>query len=696
LRSAILDRLSGKGGARAIEDTFGWGRGPEGQVYRPESRKEFVEAYRDRVWAGRCVDYIASQSNQVRMEVRRGRKWTDEHPMLDLFRRPYRLDPAVMFFERAIFWGEVVGDWYFEIIPGVDGQQIAELFPLRAHCVEVKAGQGGPVGYVYDRNENQIDKVVYDSVDPLNPTTTGQEGRAVVISGRHPNPFHDYYGMPPLRKAKDAIISEYYAVKYDHKFFRNSARPDFVVGFKGNVDKVAKDANKEMWEQFKGVDQAHKALLLYGDADINLLTQNPKDVDFVEGRRLSREEECAAFGVFPVLVGDLTRATYSNFESAEPIFWKATMLPKLYYFSSWANAVLLPFFPDVEEFRFNIAEVPAMAKAEGWRVDRAAAEVHGGLKTPNQGIEALGGEPAVDKPGMDDFWMPTKTRPVEELVRAEPEPQLHEDPAADPPPTKAKARPFALESKDTVETWLRKALEAKLRFALRARTELTKHFAEQERAVLDILEAEEKQDEVEKQLLAFGWKESDDNFREVVEAMQAAFADQAFEITAEAVGGHTPKEGLIDTVLKEVANRKDGIGSVTGRVKDDVIEEVRKGLSHGLTYRQIAEGGSFTSGVAGEGEVTIKGIQGVYEEYKTWQGERIARTEAAVTFNQASAALMRDAGITHVDIADGDEDEDCGLANGSRWTLAEYEANPISHPNCTRIGLPVIEAAEPS
>jgi len=234
--------------------------------------------------------------------------------------------------------------------------------------------------------------------------------------------------------------------------------------------------------------------------------------------------------------------------------------------------------------------------------------VHGGLKTPNQGIEALGGEPAVDKPGMDDFWMPTKTRPVEELVRAEPEPQLHEDPAADPPPTKAKARPFALESKDTVETWLRKALESKLRFALRARTELTKHFAEQERAVLDILEAEEKQDEVEKQLLAFGWKESDDNFREVVEAMQAALADQAFEITAEAVGGHTPKEGLIDTVLKEVANRKDGIGSVTGRVKDDVIEEVRKGLSHGLTYRQIAEGGSFTSGVAGEGEVTIKGI----------------------------------------------------------------------------------------
>ncbi|HWC09513.1 MAG TPA: hypothetical protein VG458_10715, partial [Solirubrobacterales bacterium] len=164
----------------------------------------------------------------------------------------------------------------------------------------------------------------------------------------------------------------------------------------------------------------------------------------------------------------------------------------------------------------------------------------------------------------------------------------------------------------------------------------------------------------------------------------------AFEITAEALDKHTPSEGLIEQTVKDLANRKDGIQSVSGRVKDEVIDQVREGLSHGLTYRQIAEGGTFTSGVAGKGDVTIKGITGVYDEYKTWQGERIARTEASVTFNKSSAALMRDAGITHVDISDGDTDEDCALANGSRWTMAKYESDPIAHPNCTRIGLPVL------
>lgn len=689
MRSALLERITGKG-ARAADAERGWGAtGAYGQRYAPESRKEFVEAFRDRVWANRCVKLIGSSSSQVGMEVRRGNDWTDEHRMLDLFRRPCASNPALLFFQQSIEQGEVVGDWYWEIVPALDGG-IAELFPLRAHLVEVKPGENGPAGYVYDPNMNGVNVIEYAAVDPLNPSARGEKDEPVVIAGRYANPLDDLYGMSPMRAAKDAIISEYYAVRYDQKFFRNSARPDLIIGFEGKLDDDQRKKNKEVWDDFKGVEQSHRAAILSGKPDVTLLSQNQRDVEYAEGRRMSREEQCAAFGVFPVLVADMTRATYNNFENAEPIFWKITMLPKLAFFASWANAVVLPFYPDIEEFRFNVTEVPALARAEGWRSERAAAEAHGGLKTPDEAREGLGLEPT-GKPGMDEHWMPTKTRPISELLRA-PEP---EPPPTPPPGEGSKERPFALERKDVVTDWLRNALEAKLRFAGLARTELTSHFAAQEKAIMEIVEGEEKQSEVEKKLLAYGWKEDDEHFREVVEAMQTALGEKAFEITAAALEGHTPSDGVLEATLKDIANRKDGIGSVSGRVKDEVIEQVREGIQHGLTYRQIAEGGSFTSGVAGEGQVTIKGISGVYDEYKTWQGERIARTEAAVTFNRSSAALMRDAQITHVDIADGDDDEACGLANGSRWTLAEYEANPISHPNCTRIGLPVLETQAP-
>lgn len=690
MRSALLDRITGKAEARAAEAERTWdATGAYGQRYAPESRREFVEAFRDRVWANRCVKLLSSSATQVGMKVKVAGEWTDEHRLLDLMRRPSPRDPALMFFEWSILWAEVVGDWFWEIVPAIDGG-ISYLWPLKSHLVEIKPGPGGPAGYVYDPNMNGVNVIEYDSVDPFDPKVHGGGGRSVVMAGRYPNPFDDLYGMAPMRAAKDAIISDYYMTRYDQKFFANSGRPDLIIGFKGKLDDDQRKANRQVWEEFKGVDKAHKAAILSGEPDVTLLTQNQRDVEYAEGRRMSREEQCAAFGVFPVLVGDMTKATYNNFENAEPIFWKITMIPKLAYFSEWANAVLVPYYDDVEEFAFDVSEVPALAKAEGWRSDRVQKEVVGGLRTPNEGKAALGLEES-DEPGMDEHWLPSKLRPMSELLRAEPSPAL---PPEDPKATegaKAKERPFILESKDVVTEWLRKSLEAKLRFAARARTELTSHFAAQERDILAILESQEKQSEVEKLLLEYGWAEGDDKFREVVEAMQAALADTAFTLTAEAVGGHTPGEGLMEQTLKDVANRKDGIGSVTGRVKDEVIEQVREGLQHGLTYRQIAEGGTYTSAVAGEGDVTIKGVGGVYEEYKTWQGERIARTEAAVTFNKSSAVMMRDAGITHVDIADGDQDEECGLANGSRWTLAEYEANPIGHPNCTRIGLPVLE-----
>jgi HK97 family phage portal protein len=690
LRSTLLDRLTGKAFARASDAERGWGAtGAYGQRYAPESRKEFVEAFRDRVWANRCVRLIASSSTQVNMRVRRGKVWTDEHPLLDLLRRPSRRDPALMFFEWAIQWGEITGDWFWEIVPGIDGKQIAELYPLRSHLVEVKPGEGGPKGYVYDPNMNAVNVIQYDAADPDEPRVTGEGGNSVVLAGRWPNPFDDLYGLAPMRAAKDAIVSSYYMVRYDHKFFRNSARPDLIVGFKGKVDEDQRKMNREAWDDFKGVDNAFRAAIFGGDPSVNLVTQTQRDIEYAEGRRVAREEECAAFGVPPVLVGDMTRATYSNFENAEPIFWKITMVPKLAYFAAWTNAALLPFFPDIEEFGFDVSQVPALARAEGWRAERAGQEVNDGLATPNEGREQVGKEPHEEE-GADVLWRPTKSRPMHDLYQAEPEPQLHEQ----PPAAEGKARPFALERKEVVADWLRQALEAKLRFALRARTEITSHFAAQERDILEIVEGEEdKASEVEKALLEYGWSENDEKFHEVVEAMQVALTEASFEITAQALGEHTPSEGLIEATVKQIANRADGIGSVTGRVKDEVIDQVREGLQHGLTYRQIAEGGTFTSGVAGEGDVTIKGIKGVYEEYKTWQGERIARTEAAYTFNVSSAKLMRDAAITHVDIADGDEDEDCALANGSRWSLAEYEANPLGHPNCTRIGLPVLEAS---
>jgi HK97 family phage portal protein len=697
MKSILLDRIL-KATPLGARGDYGWGMtGAYGERYEPESRQEFVDAYFDRVWTHRCVELIATSMTQVRMQVRVGDDWTDEHRLIDLLQRPNPRDPAQMFFEWTARWAEILGEWQWEVVPARDGG-IAQLFPLRSHLVRIKPDDRGRVaGYVYDPHENGTDTITYEAVDPDKPTRVkGRGDTPIVVAGRYANPKDDYYGMGPLRAAKDDIISEYYGVRYDHRFFRNSGRPDIVVGFKGKMDDDQRKANKEEWQQFKGVDNAHRAAVMDGEPDITKLSETQKDVEYLEGRRLSREGQCAAFGIPPVLVGDMTRATYSNFENAEPIFWKITMLPKLSFFATWTNYVLLPFFPDIEEFGFDVSEIPALARAEGWRSERIVGEVAGGVRTPAEGRDALGLEP-VDEPAAERLYLPTKLRPIGEAAEPAPPPPGPAPPPpaeADPAGEKSLRVLMARREKTTVATWLRNALEAKRRFSDRGVTEIAKHFGEQRDRVLAIIEGQEKSAELERLLREYGWSDDSAKFHAVVEAMQAGLADVAFSLT-EPTLDHTPSPGLLERVIRSVADRPDGIQSVSGRVKSEVLDQVRLGIEHGLTYRQIAEGGTYASATADVGDVTLKGVQGVYEEYTTWQAERIARTEAGHTFNVASAAVMRDAGVTHVDITDGDEDGPCGEWNGTRKTIEEYESEPLGHPNCTRIGLPVIEVATP-
>jgi PAS domain-containing protein len=80
---------------------------------------------------------------------------------------------------------------------------------------------------------------------------------------------------------------------------------------------------------------------------------------------------------------------------------------------------------------------------------------------------------------------------------------------------------------------------------------------------------------------------------------------------------------------------------------------------------------------------------GVFSESRA---EMIARTETAIAENRGHAAAFREEGVELVYIYDGDYDEECQAANGEVWTLEEFEANPIEHPNCLRDARPLTES----
>lgn len=71
----------------------------------------------------------------------------------------------------------------------------------------------------------------------------------------------------------------------------------------------------------------------------------------------------------------------------------------------------------------------------------------------------------------------------------------------------------------------------------------------------------------------------------------------------------------------------------------------------------------------------------------------IARTETACAVGHGAGLAYRQNGIERVEISDGDDDDECSAADGEIWSVDEYLAEPIAHPNCVRSAAPVIDDA---
>ena len=157
--------------------------------------------------------------------------------------------------------------------------------------------------------------------------------------------------------------------------------------------------------------------------------------------------------------------------------------------------------------------------------------------------------------------------------------------------------------------------------------------------------------------------------------------------------------GLVDqdphtqALLARSSTRVVAINESTRRaVQQTLVDGTARGLSpyeiaHGV--REVRDGRRIV-------RRAFRGIGSVVEETYKGRADTIARTEMAVASQQASVDRYRAAGVTSVDVIDGSEcgwlsHEDSDMADGTTRTMNEAEDQPIAHPNCRRVFMPVVE-----
>lgn len=100
------------------------------------------------------------------------------------------------------------------------------------------------------------------------------------------------------------------ADEYAHRFFRNGARPDFVLQSDHTLDQSKVDRLRAQWDQlYGGPTNAWKPAILTNGLKLQPVTMNAQDAQLLEARKFGVEDICRIFGVPPHMVGHTQAST---------------------------------------------------------------------------------------------------------------------------------------------------------------------------------------------------------------------------------------------------------------------------------------------------------------------------------------------------------------------------------------------------
>lgn len=378
---------------------------PLDMIEPPQERGEWLDLYRKHVWTYAGIFAIASTVAKLeRCVARYDRKTREreeiwEHEVLYLLDYPNPQMTGYDLTERGMIHLESCGNAYDEIVyktkaVGV-GNKVAkatrtpmELWPIRPDYLSPqpsKDGSGVEKWWFQVRKYARRKSFELDEILPFS----------------YADPMDDLFGMGSLQPAIDDVRQDKAMAGWNLDFFDSNMTPQGVF----TTDKAlqpweAKDMADHI-RQFM-VGSGRKVLVLGKNLKWQMVAANPKDVEFLNGRKENREAILAAIGVPPVKVGLLEHAKYDNYRLQAEAFHRDTILPKLRKLEGAFDLFLLPRYPDLArtprvDWRLEYDTEELLAEDQDKVVDRAVKRLSHGLATINEALEEMGEETVEDE-----------------------------------------------------------------------------------------------------------------------------------------------------------------------------------------------------------------------------------------------------------------------------------------------------------
>ena len=136
-----------------------------------------------------------------------------------------------------------------------------------------------------------------------------------------------FKGVSPIAYHRETIGLASAAEQYGGRLFKNGARPSGVIRHPQTLSREAYEKLKKYWQAMYGGQNIGKTAILEEGAEYQTISMSNEDAQYLDVRQFQRTEICSIFRIPPHMIGDLTKASFSNITQQSLEFVKYTILP---------------------------------------------------------------------------------------------------------------------------------------------------------------------------------------------------------------------------------------------------------------------------------------------------------------------------------------------------------------------------------
>ncbi len=213
-----------------------------------------------------------------------------------------------------------------------------------------------------------------------------------IIRWWRPSPRASMQALSFIEKLNNAVFSDQNMVNWQHRFFRQGAKPPYWIETPGDEEEARRLIAFHR-ENYTGAKNAHIPPVMYGGAQLHEFNRPSVDIDFGGGRKGNRDEILAVSGTPPAMVNVIETGNIGGGtgESQHKAFQYNTTDPL-------KRLIMEKFNYRITQQGFGIYDWLITTRYADYRDDKEIVDVQDkrvrvGLSTPDEERAAMGRKP---------------------------------------------------------------------------------------------------------------------------------------------------------------------------------------------------------------------------------------------------------------------------------------------------------------